>query len=242
MGKQQYDIMGEMPTLQVIGDSAMKKYACLFLAAFAVFCFSPTFPADAAPKEKKEKPVKINKGKQKKVKRFARNALRWQKRFGKALTSATGLTIEELALKYVEEANNDDDSLPDFLELALGFNSCNEDSDGDGISDDDEYEDDETPGGEDEDEVEIEDLITELTDSSLTVGTTVFLLSDDTTWTDEEKNELLPSDFMVGDCVEAEGELQDDSSIVAEKVKLKDGDDCSEDDDDDDEDDEDDDS
>ncbi len=123
-----------------------------------------------------EKAPKIRKGKQVKSARHARNARRWLlKRLNRSLQQASGATVRDIAELYGNDLDSDEDTLPDWLELALGTSACLADTDGDGIDDNEEIDDDETVGGEgNENEVEVENTITELTETTLTVGGVIF--------------------------------------------------------------------
>lgn len=207
----------------------MKRFFSILFAGYLVLGF--TSLSVATPPNGKGKKIERgdkNKGSQQRVKRFARNVIRWNRRLKDALETATGSTITELAQKYANETHSDDDTLPDFLENALGTSSCDSDSDDDGISDDDEFDDDESAGDHDEHEIEVENTITELSETTLVVGGVSFVITDRTRWLDSEKAPLSQSDFAVGSCVEVEGELEADGSILAEKVKKKEERKCSE--------------
>ncbi|RME60050.1 MAG: hypothetical protein D6780_04110, partial [Candidatus Dadabacteria bacterium] len=107
-------------------------------------------------------------------------------------------------------SDSDGDGLPDAVEGAAGGDACKADSDGDGVSDGDEVE----HGGDvsdDSDGEEIEGIIESISDDSITVNSTTFVITSDTELIDEEKNSLEISDFSAGDCVEVEGITKDDT-------------------------------
>lgn len=99
-------------------------------------------------------------------------------------------------------SDRDGDGSPDLLEDSFGTDACNATSDGE---------------HRDGDKREREGSISAASESSITVGGLVFILSDTTTLEDLESGDLI-----VGACVSVEGFLGDGGVITATKVEAHD--------------------
>ncbi len=83
--------------------------------------------------------------------------------------------------------------------------------------DDDSYDD-----GEDGQEVELHGPIQAIDAASVTVGGRVFVTTASTRYLDDDNDPISRSAFQVGDLVEAEGHIQSDGTVRAEKIKRDD--------------------
>lgn len=84
--------------------------------------------------------------------------------------------------------------------------------------DDDSYDDD----GEDGQEIELHGPIQAIDATSVTVQGRVFVTSASTRYLDDDNNAIPRSAFQVGEFVEAEGHVQADGTVRAEKIKRDD--------------------
>lgn len=111
--------------------------------------------------------------------------------------------------------DSDSDGIPDIFEQVLKSNSCQTDSDDDGISDGDEGKSGSKPDDSTSGEVELTGLITALTSSTVTVNGNTFTASESTQYL---KGATSLSSFQVGDLVELKGKIR---SGVLELIKIK---------------------
>lgn len=98
--------------------------------------------------------------------------------------------------------DSDSDGLADDIEHAFGSNSCDSDSDHDGISDHQEGSSGSNPDDSSSGEIELKDVITAITDTTVTVGGKLFTVSDTTRF---ERGATSLASFHVGDLVEISG-------------------------------------
>jgi hypothetical protein len=132
-----------------------------------------------------------------------------------------GLTVEGtfFFVTATTSIRDNDDNPITFADLAVGMLveiRGERDANGDLIATDIEIEDG------DDDEVEITGEIEAIGASSVTVGGSVFVVTDQTLLLDNNNNPIAFSAFAVGMLVEAEGDVQPDGTISARKIKMED--------------------
>jgi len=145
----------------------------------------------------------------------ARNAERQLKKLESLLKKLTPAQVNQIRVRMLSASDSDSDGVPDVIE-APG-SRCDSDSDDDGTEDGDELS-----GGDDpEGEEEVKGVIAAISETSITVGSTVFAIDSETAFLGDHKTVLARTDFIVGECVEAEG-LPKSSVLTATKVKEED--------------------
>jgi len=164
------------------------------------------------------------------VSSLERNILRLQKKLARKfdrLSAAGKLKVIESRIGSSDDS--DSDGVPDNLESSSG--RCDSDSDDDGVTDGDEYsngtdpndQDSDDDGYNDGDEFEVHGIIAAKDGTSITIGTTVYLIDGSTEYLDENKNPVTFDFYMAGDCVNIEGHNQSTDKILE---KIKPDDDC----------------
>jgi hypothetical protein len=156
----------------------------------------------------------------KKIVRLDRKISKLQRQLGKQFSKLTDAEKASVVSEIGDSSNDaDDDGLPNWLEDDDAI--CNPDHDNDGVEDGDEFDDDEDDD-EDEEGAEIEEsgLISSLTETTLTINSLVFAITEQTQFLGSKNLPRPRTDFKVGVCVEVEGLVSD--VLVATKVKFED--------------------
>ena len=159
---------------------------------FLLISVNPVFAAsnDSSEIEKAKSTLKVLKTKLKEFRRSMKNS-----------KVRAALSSSESSLRGLDDS--DSDGLPDLYEHALDSNSCDSDSDDDGINDHDEGSAGSKPNNPDSGEIEIKALITDITSTTVTVDGHIFTVYSGTDFRDGSSL----ASYSIGDLVEVKGEL-----------------------------------
>jgi len=135
-------------------------------------------------------------------------------------------TERERLKRNTRGTDSDGDGLADVLEVPLGANRCDADSDDDGLDDNEDSDEDngdsDGDGVSDANEVETKGLIRSFNDPLLVVGTTTLKITATTVFF---RGLMSKADLQPNTCVEAEGHRVG-SDILVQKIKKHTGAEC----------------